>query len=67
MCGTGVLFCIILKIFPLFLRFLLQGVRGLYKGMGVPLLIIPPMFALWFFGFGVGKKLQQKHPEEQLR
>lgn len=43
-----------------------EGIRGLYKGMGVPLLIIPPMFALWFFGFGVGKKLQQKHPEEQL-
>lgn len=43
-----------------------EGIRGLYKGMGVPLLIIPPMFALWFFGFGVGKKLQQKHPEHQL-
>ncbi|XP_014770350.1 mitochondrial carnitine/acylcarnitine carrier protein isoform X1 [Octopus bimaculoides] len=43
-----------------------ESVRGLYKGMAIPLVIIPPMFALWFFTFGVGKKLQQKSPQEQL-
>ncbi|GAB1602021.1 mitochondrial carnitine/acylcarnitine carrier protein-like [Argonauta hians] len=43
-----------------------ESVRGLYKGMAIPLVIIPPMFALWFFAFGVGKKLQQKSPQEQL-
>ncbi|GIX74460.1 hypothetical protein CEXT_578471 [Caerostris extrusa] len=40
--------------------------RGLYKGMAAPITGVTPMFAVCFFGFGVGKRLQQKHPEEQL-
>ncbi|KAH8022091.1 hypothetical protein HPB51_021814 [Rhipicephalus microplus] len=28
--------------------------------------VMTPMFAVCFFGFGIGKKIQQKHPEEEL-
>lgn len=45
---------------------LLQGILGLYKGMAAPITGVTPMFAVCFFGFGVGKRLQQKHPEEEL-
>lgn len=34
-----------------------EGVRGLYKGMGAPLAGVAPIFAISFFGYGVGKKL----------
>lgn len=43
-----------------------EGVRGLYKGMAAPIIGVTPMFAVCFFGFGLGKKLQQKHPEDVL-
>lgn len=43
-----------------------EGVRGLYKGMAAPITGVAPIFALSFFGFGVGKRLQQKSPEESL-
>ncbi|XP_062891395.1 mitochondrial carnitine/acylcarnitine carrier protein-like isoform X2 [Mobula hypostoma] len=43
-----------------------EGVLGLYRGMGAPILAITPVMAVGFFGFGVGKKLQQAHPEEPL-
>lgn len=43
-----------------------EGVRGLYKGMGAPVVGVAPIFALSFMGFGIGKKLQQTHPDEQL-
>ncbi|KAG8186349.1 hypothetical protein JTE90_005877 [Oedothorax gibbosus] len=43
-----------------------EGVLGLYKGMAAPLAGVTPMFAVCFFGFGVGKRLQQKSPEDQL-
>ncbi|CAL8366848.1 unnamed protein product [Lota lota] len=36
-----------------------EGVLGLYKGMGVPLASAAPMMAISFFGFGLGKQLQQ--------
>ena len=45
----------------------LQGIRGLYRGMAAPIVGVTPMFAVCFFGFGLGKKLQQKHPEDVLR
>lgn len=45
---------------------LLQGVKGLYKGMAAPILGVTPMFAVCFFGFGLGKKLQQKSPDDIL-
>ncbi|XP_068198347.1 mitochondrial carnitine/acylcarnitine carrier protein isoform X2 [Antennarius striatus] len=43
-----------------------EGVLGLYKGMGVPLASTAPMMAISFFGFGVGKKLQQTDPNKPL-
>ncbi|XP_065058964.1 mitochondrial carnitine/acylcarnitine carrier protein-like [Rhopilema esculentum] len=35
-----------------------EGFRGLYKGMGTPLLIATPMCAVGFWGYGVGRALQ---------
>lgn len=43
-----------------------EGIRGLYKGMGAPLLGVAPIFAMSFLGFGVGKRLQQKDPDDKL-
>ncbi|XP_074053991.1 mitochondrial carnitine/acylcarnitine carrier protein [Macrotis lagotis] len=43
-----------------------EGIRGLYRGMAAPLVGSTPMFAVCFFGFGLGKRLQQKHPEDVL-
>ncbi|KOB57037.1 Mitochondrial carnitine/acylcarnitine translocase [Operophtera brumata] len=34
-----------------------EGFRGLYKGMSAPLTGVAPIFALSFFGFGLGKRL----------
>ncbi|KAJ8953249.1 hypothetical protein NQ318_015830 [Aromia moschata] len=34
-----------------------EGVRGLYKGMGVPLVGVAPIFAISFMGYGVGKQI----------
>uniref|UniRef100_A0A6M2E4E4 Putative solute carrier family 25 carnitine/acylcarnitine translocase member 20 n=1 Tax=Amblyomma tuberculatum TaxID=48802 RepID=A0A6M2E4E4_9ACAR len=34
--------------------------------MAAPLTGVTPMFAVCFLGFGIGKKIQQKHPEEEL-
>lgn len=34
-----------------------QGIRGLYSGVIAPLSVTAPMFAICFFGFGVGKKI----------
>lgn len=44
----------------------LEGAKGLYKGMGAPITGITPIFAISFLGFGIGKKLQQSHPNEKL-
>ncbi|XP_076357408.1 mitochondrial carnitine/acylcarnitine carrier protein-like [Tachypleus tridentatus] len=43
-----------------------EGFLGLYKGMAAPIAGVTPMFAVCFFGFGLGKKIQQKHPNEEL-
>lgn len=43
-----------------------EGFFGLYKGMAAPVVGVTPMFAVCFLGFGVGKKLQQKHPHDEL-
>ncbi|KAF4528623.1 hypothetical protein B566_EDAN009227 [Ephemera danica] len=43
-----------------------EGITGLYKGMAAPITGVAPIFAMSFFGFGLGKRLQQKSPEEQL-
>ena len=44
----------------------MQGVRGLYKGMFAPIIGVTPIFAVCFFGYGVGKKIQQNSPTNQL-
>lgn len=51
----------------MFLHHLPKGVKGLYKGMAAPIIGVTPMFAVCFFGFGLGKKLQQKSPDDILR
>ncbi|XP_012277169.1 mitochondrial carnitine/acylcarnitine carrier protein [Orussus abietinus] len=43
-----------------------EGIRGLYKGMLAPLCGIAPIFAMSFMGFGMGKKIQQRHKDEKL-
>ncbi|KAK2113848.1 hypothetical protein P7K49_008114 [Saguinus oedipus] len=43
-----------------------QGTTELYQGMAAPIIGVTSMFAVCFSGFGVGKKLQQKHPEDML-
>lgn len=34
--------------------------------MGAPLCGVAPIFAMSFFGYGIGKKLQQSTPDEKL-
>lgn len=63
--------CFLLKYFIFintddFSLVLSQGVKGLYKGMAAPIIGVTPMFAVCFFGFGLGKKLQQKSPDDVL-
>ncbi|KAJ0036384.1 hypothetical protein NQD34_005061 [Periophthalmus magnuspinnatus] len=43
-----------------------EGLLGLYKGMGAPLAGVAPMMAISFFGFGLGKQLQQTEPNQTL-
>ncbi len=43
-----------------------EGVTGLYKGMLAPLLGVSPIFAICFFGYGTGKRLQQKSSTDKL-
>ena len=43
-----------------------DGFLGLYKGMAAPLIGVTPMFAVCFLGFGIGKRLQQKKPGDEL-
>ncbi|XP_064161871.1 mitochondrial carnitine/acylcarnitine carrier protein [Anguilla rostrata] len=43
-----------------------EGVLGLYRGMGAPLLGVAPMMAISFFGFGLGKQLLQPDPRAPL-
>lgn len=37
-----------------------------FLGMGAPLVGVAPIFAMSFLGFGLGKKIQQKEPNEKL-
>ena len=43
-----------------------QGPKGFYKGMAAPLAGVAPIFAVSFFGFNVGKSLQQNKPDDPL-
>lgn len=43
-----------------------EGVRGLYKGMGAPIAGVAPIFAMSFLGYGLGKRLQMKTPNDNL-
>ena len=43
-----------------------EGVLGLYKGMGAPIIAVAPIFAMSFLGFGLGKRLQMETPNDVL-
>ncbi|XP_048879092.1 mitochondrial carnitine/acylcarnitine carrier protein isoform X1 [Brienomyrus brachyistius] len=43
-----------------------EGLLGLYKGMAAPLAGVTPMMAISFFGFSLGKQLQQPDPYTPL-
>lgn len=43
-----------------------EKIWGLYKGMASPIAGVAPIYALCFFAFGVGKKLQQKSDDQEL-
>ena len=47
-----------------------DGIKGLYRGMAVPLAGIPPIFAVYWWGFELGKsiacKIEGKAPGENL-
>ncbi|XP_077294408.1 congested-like trachea protein [Arctopsyche grandis] len=43
-----------------------EGFRGLYKGMTAPLTGVAPIFAISFFGYGVGKNLLQESKDKPL-
>ncbi|PNF17816.1 Congested-like trachea protein [Cryptotermes secundus] len=43
-----------------------EGFLGLYKGMGAPIAGVAPIFAISFMGFGVGKRMQMKSPDDEL-
>lgn len=53
-------------IFLITLTECLQGIFGLYKGMGAPLAGVTPMMAMNFFGFGLGKEFLQSDPTTPL-
>ena len=37
-----------------------------HPGMGAPITGVAPIFAISFMGFGVGKRMQMKSPEDEL-
>ena len=43
-----------------------NGIRGLYAGLGPPLTFISIIFSCRFFGFQLGKRLQQKDKDDKL-
>lgn len=43
-----------------------EGFRGLYRGMAAPLTGVAPIFAISFFGFGLGKRLIQSDENQTL-
>lgn len=40
-----------------------DGLLGLYKGMGAPIVGVAPIFAICFFGYNLGKKFVAQNPE----
>lgn len=47
-----------------------DGFRGLYRGMSAPLIGVTPIFAVCFWGYDVGQKIQRRlygmRPDETL-
>ena len=43
-----------------------EGFFGLYKGMTAPLIGLTSMYAMYFFGYGLGQSMQRKTPDEKL-
>ena len=46
----------------MYMGLVFQGFFGLYKGMAAPIVGVTPIFAICFWGFNFGKKLQMKDP-----
>lgn len=42
-----------------------EGILGLYKGLAAPVVGVAPIFAICFWGFNTGKKLQLKNPHDE--
>ncbi|CEF59605.1 Mitochondrial carnitine/acylcarnitine carrier protein [Strongyloides ratti] len=43
-----------------------EGFLALYKGMAVPIAGVAPLFAVYFGGCAIGKKLQSTHPDQEM-
>lgn len=54
-------FCYLYRSYMLTISF-----HFVFIGMSAPLTGVAPIFAMSFFGFGLGKRLQQKTPNEEL-
>lgn len=55
------------ELFAINFLLIFQGFKGLYKGMGTPLMVATPMCAIGFWGYGLGKSLQTTKDTVRLR
>ena len=44
-----------------------EGIRGMYRGLLSPLAGVAPIFALYFLGYSIGKRIQLRDEEDNLR
>ena len=42
-----------------------EGIRGMYRGLLSPLAGVIPIYALYFLGYSIGKRLQLRDAEEE--
>ena len=42
-----------------------EGIRGMYRGLLSPLAGVTPIYALYFLGYSIGKRLQLRDAEEE--
>jgi solute carrier family 25 carnitine/acylcarnitine transporter 20/29 len=43
-----------------------ESIFGFYRGMAAPIIGVTPMYAVGFFGYGIGQQLQRHSPDQQL-
>uniref|UniRef100_A0A0N4ZCK4 Congested-like trachea protein n=1 Tax=Parastrongyloides trichosuri TaxID=131310 RepID=A0A0N4ZCK4_PARTI len=43
-----------------------EGFFALYRGMAAPIVGVAPLFAVYFGGCAIGRKLQQTHPDQEM-